>query len=266
MPLILSRPTDESKMDYLTSLISEVSFGGKGKAAVWLGRPLSFKPKTGHPNGAGKGGGFTNTSRAIIIKLPLSISSRLYVRRRRRDIMIKMHNKENRQSKKGFTLVEVIVVLVILAILAAIIVPSMTGWIDKAEESAVVVNAALAYQAAETVALEKYGTGNGIYSDQTGQYPSNTAVFSSTDGTTTGNINSAKEMSALAGISEDYVCWVHFKTGGPGVIDAIMYAQDGYVAYCKAGQPWQTVEDPDNNIVQTSKYVFFWDTVKKLFE
>ena len=34
--------------------------------------------------------------------------------------------------KKGFTLVEVIVVLVILAILAAILVPSMVGWIDKA--------------------------------------------------------------------------------------------------------------------------------------
>ena len=38
------------------------------------------------------------------------------------------------RARKGFTLVEVIVVLVILAILAAIMIPAMTGWIDKANE------------------------------------------------------------------------------------------------------------------------------------
>lgn len=36
-------------------------------------------------------------------------------------------------NKKGFTLVEVIVVLVILAILAAILIPSMVGWIDRSD-------------------------------------------------------------------------------------------------------------------------------------
>ena len=38
-------------------------------------------------------------------------------------------------NKKGMTLVEVIVVLVILAILAAVLVPTMIGWIDKANET-----------------------------------------------------------------------------------------------------------------------------------
>lgn len=38
------------------------------------------------------------------------------------------------KDKKGFTLVELIVVLVILAILAALLVPSLTGYIDKAKE------------------------------------------------------------------------------------------------------------------------------------
>ena len=36
------------------------------------------------------------------------------------------------KDKKGFTLVELIVVLVILAILAALLVPALTGYIDKA--------------------------------------------------------------------------------------------------------------------------------------
>ena len=38
--------------------------------------------------------------------------------------------KENK--KGGFTLVELIIVLVILAVLAAFLVPSLTGYVDKA--------------------------------------------------------------------------------------------------------------------------------------
>ena len=36
------------------------------------------------------------------------------------------------KDRKGFTLVELIVVLVILAILAALLIPALTGYIDKA--------------------------------------------------------------------------------------------------------------------------------------
>lgn len=38
-------------------------------------------------------------------------------------------------NQKGFTLVEVIVVLVIIAILAAVVIPTLTGYIDKSKES-----------------------------------------------------------------------------------------------------------------------------------
>ena len=34
-------------------------------------------------------------------------------------------------SKKGFTLIEIVIVIVIIAILAAILVPQITRWIDK---------------------------------------------------------------------------------------------------------------------------------------
>ena len=37
----------------------------------------------------------------------------------------------NDYSKKGFTLIELIVVLAVLAILAAMLFPSLTGYIDK---------------------------------------------------------------------------------------------------------------------------------------
>ena len=45
--------------------------------------------------------------------------------------------QQKRRSKKGgFTLVELIVVLVILAILAALLIPALTGYIDRAKEKA----------------------------------------------------------------------------------------------------------------------------------
>ena len=62
------------------------------------------------------------------------------------------------KNKKGFTLVEVIVVLVILAILAAILIPSMVGWIDKAEDKSAVVEGRAMLLAAQTIASENYPT------------------------------------------------------------------------------------------------------------
>ena len=39
------------------------------------------------------------------------------------------------KNKKGFTLIEIVIVIVIIAILAAILVPSITKWVDKAKLS-----------------------------------------------------------------------------------------------------------------------------------
>ena len=43
--------------------------------------------------------------------------------------------RENRKSKKGFTLVELIVVIVIILVLAAVMVPSVTKYIAKANQA-----------------------------------------------------------------------------------------------------------------------------------
>ena len=63
--------------------------------------------------------------------------------------------KENK--KKGFTLVELIVVLVILAILAALLVPALTGYIDKAKEKSIIAETRQCVMAAQTLYDEAYG-------------------------------------------------------------------------------------------------------------
>ena len=61
------------------------------------------------------------------------------------------------KNKKGFTLVELIVVLVILAILAALLIPALTGYIDRAREEAIVTETRQTLMAIQTEASSLYG-------------------------------------------------------------------------------------------------------------
>lgn len=60
------------------------------------------------------------------------------------------------KEKKGFTLVELIVVLVILAILAALLVPALTGYIDRANNQKVIATTRQVVMAAQTCTSEAY--------------------------------------------------------------------------------------------------------------
>ncbi len=60
------------------------------------------------------------------------------------------------KEKKGFTLVELIVVLVILAILAALLIPALTGYIDRAKRKSIVAETRQAVMAAQTLVDEAY--------------------------------------------------------------------------------------------------------------
>lgn len=70
---------------------------------------------------------------------------------------------KKKMNNKGFTLVELIVVLVILAILAAILVPTLLGYIDRAKKEkdfSTAQTIRVAYQSAIADAYAKWnGTG-----------------------------------------------------------------------------------------------------------
>ena len=65
------------------------------------------------------------------------------------------------KNQKGFTLVELIVVLVILAILAALLIPALTGYIDKANNQKVIATTRQVVMAAQTEVSEAYAKADG---------------------------------------------------------------------------------------------------------
>lgn len=65
--------------------------------------------------------------------------------------------KEKKEKNRGFTLVELIVVIVILAILAAILVPALLGYIDRAKNQQSLLDAKSCYTAAQAEMSSMYG-------------------------------------------------------------------------------------------------------------
>ena len=126
------------------------------------------------------------------------------------------------KKKDGFTLVELIVVLVILAILAAILVPTLLGYINKAQDEK-------NYSTAQTMRV----AAQAVYDDEVGH---GTAI---TEGDTVGkNDQTASKQSVtdLAGVdtgkvADDYSFTVDAKgqiTGGTVTIDGAKYTlKDG---------------------------------------
>ena len=76
--------------------------------------------------------------------------------------LLKLINQQKQKSKKGFTLVELIVVIAILGILAALVVPSVTGYVKKAQEATDEANAQMLYSAAQLYITDKDVAGDPV--------------------------------------------------------------------------------------------------------
>lgn len=86
------------------------------------------------------------------------------------------------KKRGGFTLVELIVVLVILAILAALLIPALTGYIDKSKRDQVVAETRMLHEAVQTVASEAYGSSEWSTINDSGETLSSLITIASADG------------------------------------------------------------------------------------
>lgn len=95
-----------------------------------------------------------------------------------------------KNTKRGFTLVELIVVLVILAILAALLIPALTGYIDKARKSQVVAETRMLTQAVQTEMSTLYGSNE--YAEQVSKNK-NTFTVAAKDGAAVPTTNTSQQ-------------------------------------------------------------------------
>lgn len=142
--------------------------------------------------------------------------------------------KRKTNKDKGFTLVELIVVLVILAILAAILVPALLGYIDRAKEKQYVLNAKSALTATQAEFSSLYGEG----SDLTG---------------TDGKFVRPDVVKKTADTPSGSKFYVKIQANAEGVTGAVsanhahytvkeaIYIENGYYCYFN-GSTWTTTE------------------------
>ena len=109
---------------------------------------------------------------------------------------------EKAKKKRGFTLVELIVVLVILAVLAALLVPALTGYIDKAKKSQVIAETRILHTAIQTEMSELYAKPE-WQNFSTDMFKRTIAMKDSPDATIAERYNEITSLSELSSLSNN---------------------------------------------------------------
>ena len=132
--------------------------------------------------------------------------------------------KKLKENKKGFTLVELIVVLVIIAILAAMLIPALTGYINRAKNKSIVAETRSVVMAAQTLADEAYAKAD----------VSGNVSFDKTNTATTGTTYASG--ANLAEVAVTNIDTIVVGTGDrAGVITEVIYKTGGKTCTYTAG-------------------------------
>ncbi|MDD7642471.1 MAG: type II secretion system protein [bacterium] len=125
----------------------------------------------------------------------------------------KMKQWKKKDNNKGFTLVELIVVLVILAILAAILVPALLGYIDRAKQQQIVLNAKSCYTAAQAEMSSMYAKNVSPSAISSDPYKKNIIDTADVPNCTALSVGTAKSATDHAAYTVTYIAYSE-TTGG----------------------------------------------------
>ena len=75
-----------------------------------------------------------------------------------------------KMNKKGFTIVELVIVIAVIAILAAVLIPTFSGIVDRANKSAALQEVKNAYTATLVAELETEATTDDVISKLTSEF------------------------------------------------------------------------------------------------
>lgn len=132
------------------------------------------------------------------------------------------------RNQGGFTLVELIVVMAILAILASLLVPSLTGYIDRAKEEKIKSETRMVLMALQTEASSVYAQ-DGF---------SLTTSWSS-DGTGSDHIQNVRELAELSDADRHFTAVLSLD----GAVQQLVYYSDGKACTYLADDGSYTVAD-----------------------
>ena len=148
------------------------------------------------------------------------------------------------KNQKGFTLVELIVVLVILAILAAMLVPALTGYIDKANDQKIKAATRQVVMAAQTEVSEAYSKGGmtGATITIAADNVANDAQAGETASVTGKSIVELAEVGTIGTAADSQY---NLKNGITNIV--ITYNKDGHVTELKLTQGTKTCTYTEGN-------------------
>ena len=159
------------------------------------------------------------------------------------------------KDKKGFTLVELIVVLVILAILAALLIPSLTGYIDKANKEKVVAETRMVAMAVQTELSEAYGQAGAGKDLSTSAKANEWKSTAAGEGTEASEGSYIKEVKELAEVFDSNTSATFTATAGKdGTLKTVMYNNGVYTCtYNATDKTYSTVKnDKDTKSLNNS--------------